>query len=155
MAVDTAQKRFSMMGFGDPTNQLIVPTGAITDGDRSTLMDLYSGIALGPPPLGDPSSVRFTLGTAAPDHTNNGRPFTAAGDLAVDNTNPIDHINNGLPFTALGRLAVILDDIVDHFGANATPFNASSFFVFGTGAIDHFSNGLPYDSAGRVAGVSV
>lgn len=49
MAIDTATKRFSMMGFGDPIVQLVVPSGSITVGDRATLIDLYSGIALDSP----------------------------------------------------------------------------------------------------------
>ena len=49
MAIDTPQKRFSMMGFGNPLLKLVFPTGSITAGDRSTFIDLYSGIALPPP----------------------------------------------------------------------------------------------------------
>jgi hypothetical protein len=43
MAVDTAAKRFSMIGFGRPFLKLLVPSGTV---DRRTLIDLYNGIAL-------------------------------------------------------------------------------------------------------------
>lgn len=43
MAVDTAAKRFSMIGFGRPFLKLLVPSGTV---DRITLIDLYNGIPL-------------------------------------------------------------------------------------------------------------
>lgn len=49
MAIDTAHKRFSMMGVGFPMLKLIVPAGAIGADDRAVILDVYSGIALGTP----------------------------------------------------------------------------------------------------------
>lgn len=49
MAVDTAEKRFSMMSFGQPFNKLRPPTGSVDAAERATLLDLYSGIALASP----------------------------------------------------------------------------------------------------------
>ena len=46
MAVDTATRRFSMMGFGDTIDQYVVPSGAVGAAARATFLDLYSGIAL-------------------------------------------------------------------------------------------------------------
>ena len=48
MAVDTAAKRFSMMGFGGPVPQMVlVPDGTVGASGRADLLYLYSGIALG------------------------------------------------------------------------------------------------------------
>ena len=51
MAVDTAEKRFSMMNFGDGTtiHLLPEPDGSIDLDDRQHLLDCYSGVAFGPP----------------------------------------------------------------------------------------------------------
>lgn len=49
MAIDTAEKRFSMMGLGKPHIKLMVPTGSVDAPQRSTMLDLYSGIALAAP----------------------------------------------------------------------------------------------------------
>lgn len=47
MAVDTAGKRFSMIGFGGPVPQMVViPDGTIGAPDRADLLYLYSGITL-------------------------------------------------------------------------------------------------------------
>lgn len=46
MAIDTAEKRFSMMGLGLPFIKHIIPQGALGKPGRASLMDLYSGIAL-------------------------------------------------------------------------------------------------------------
>ena len=46
MAIDTAEKRFSMMGVGLPFVKHIIPQGALGKSGRATLMDLYSGIPL-------------------------------------------------------------------------------------------------------------
>lgn len=43
--MDTAAKRFSMMGFGNPCLKPLVPA-SIDAGARATLIDLYAGIAL-------------------------------------------------------------------------------------------------------------
>jgi len=51
MAVDTAQKRFSMLNFGDgSTLHLLFETDDTVDlDDRQHLLDCYSGIAFGAP----------------------------------------------------------------------------------------------------------
>ena len=47
MAVDTAEKRFSMLNFGDgaTVHLLPEPDGAVDLDDRQHLLDCYSGIA--------------------------------------------------------------------------------------------------------------
>jgi hypothetical protein len=52
MAIDTAEKRFSMMGLGNPVLKLAVPTGSVNAAKRAVFLDLYSGIALGGAPTG-------------------------------------------------------------------------------------------------------
>ena len=49
MAVDTAQKRFSMMGVGYHPILVNIPQGAVQASERALLLDLYSGIALDSP----------------------------------------------------------------------------------------------------------
>ena len=51
MAVDTAEKRFSMLNFGDGTtiHLLFETDGAVDLDDRQHLLDCYSGIAFGAP----------------------------------------------------------------------------------------------------------
>jgi len=44
MAVDSKEKRWSMLGFGD-TSHIPLPDGEIDPGDRLTLLGLYRGIA--------------------------------------------------------------------------------------------------------------
>lgn len=46
MAIDTAEKRFSMMGVAMPFIKKIIPQGALGKAGRATLMDIYSGIPL-------------------------------------------------------------------------------------------------------------
>jgi hypothetical protein len=52
MAVDTAEKRYSMINLGDGTNiHLLFETDGTVDlDDRQHLLDCYSGIAFGAPP---------------------------------------------------------------------------------------------------------
>ncbi len=51
MAVDTLEKRFSMLNFGGTgtIHLLFEDDGAVDADDRAHLLDLYSGIALGSP----------------------------------------------------------------------------------------------------------
>ncbi len=51
MAVDTAEKRFSMLNFGDGTtiHLLFETDGTVDLDDRQHLLDCYSGIAFGAP----------------------------------------------------------------------------------------------------------
>lgn len=49
MAINTAERRFSMMGFGDVVSQYVVPSGTVGAAARATFLDLYSGIALDVP----------------------------------------------------------------------------------------------------------
>lgn len=46
MAVDTAAKRLSMLGFGDDAFG-VTPTGTVDAAARASFVDLYQGIALG------------------------------------------------------------------------------------------------------------
>jgi len=46
MAVDTSTKRFSMLGVFNPSLKHVIPGGSVSAGQRSTFLDLYSGIAL-------------------------------------------------------------------------------------------------------------
>ena len=48
MAIDTAAKRLSALNFGRGI-LLPAPDGTIDAGDKATLLNLYSGIALDPP----------------------------------------------------------------------------------------------------------
>lgn len=48
MAIDTAAKRYSMIGFGSPTPRLLpIPDGALSAADRAMLLYLYQGLSLG------------------------------------------------------------------------------------------------------------
>lgn len=49
MAIDTAEKRFSMMGFAS-IGLFAVPTGTVDAEERATFLNLYGGIALDVPP---------------------------------------------------------------------------------------------------------
>ena len=53
MAVDTAEKRFSMLNFGDGTtiHLLPEPDGTVDLDDRQHFLDCYSGIAFAAPGL--------------------------------------------------------------------------------------------------------
>ncbi len=44
MAVDTAAKRASAMGFLFPSLRLVIPDGTVGQEDRKTMADVYSGI---------------------------------------------------------------------------------------------------------------
>lgn len=46
MAVDTATKRFSILGIFNPALKHVIPSGTIDSSQRSTFLDLYSGISL-------------------------------------------------------------------------------------------------------------
>lgn len=47
MAVDTAAKRFSMMGFGSPIPAMLpVPSGTVGASPRADLLFLYFGLSL-------------------------------------------------------------------------------------------------------------
>jgi len=50
VAVDTALKRYSMIGLGSAHKRMLpIPNGSITAPDRAVLLFLYSGIALDSP----------------------------------------------------------------------------------------------------------
>ena len=63
MAVDTAEKRFSMLNFGDGTtiHLLFETDGAVDGDDRQHLLDCYSGIAFGAPAGGVDELGSFNL----------------------------------------------------------------------------------------------
>lgn len=47
MAIDSANKRFSMINFVNPVSSpLIIPDGLVGDGDRFHFLNLYFGITL-------------------------------------------------------------------------------------------------------------
>jgi hypothetical protein len=53
MAIDTAAKRSSLIGFGAPSYAM-VPAVGVSDADRADLLGLYAGLALaGLPELPD------------------------------------------------------------------------------------------------------
>lgn len=55
MAVDTANKRASVINFGTPwVGVLPPPDGSVDTEDRQLVLNLYSGIAAGGPPTGNP-----------------------------------------------------------------------------------------------------
>jgi len=56
MAVDTKEKRFSMINFGDGTtiHLLFEADGTVDLDDRQHLLDCYSGIAFAAPPVDQP-----------------------------------------------------------------------------------------------------
>lgn len=50
MALDSANKRYSMLNFGNPIIQpLIIPDGTIASADMYHFLNLYYGISLDPP----------------------------------------------------------------------------------------------------------
>lgn len=52
MAVDTAQKRYSMIAFGDDNQMLFEVDAAVDLDDRQHLLGCYSGIAFDSPAVG-------------------------------------------------------------------------------------------------------
>lgn len=59
MAIDTAAKRLSMLNYGNG-DLLPKPSGAVDAGERATLLELYSGIGLSPPPT--PTAIAYRGG---------------------------------------------------------------------------------------------
>lgn len=53
MAIDTRQKRMSMLNFGGGDHTLFEADGAVDLDDRQHLLDCYSGIAFGAPVGGE------------------------------------------------------------------------------------------------------
>ncbi len=104
---------------------------------------------------GNGSPIPITDGVIAPDHIDNGIPYTAAGAVAVENIGTIDHYHQGLPFTVAGRLSTAINGALVRIGNGAAPFNAANFLTLSTSAVDHFNSGVPYDANGRVVVVSV
>lgn len=48
MAVDTAAKRFSLIGFGSPVPRMLpIADGTLSAADRAMLLYLYHGLSLG------------------------------------------------------------------------------------------------------------
>lgn len=67
MAVDTANKRYSMIGIGSPVPRLLpVPDGAFDAADRSMLLYLYHGIT---PVVVVPVTVAVSLYVPSPTAT--------------------------------------------------------------------------------------
>lgn len=60
MAIDTATKRYSMIGFGAPTPRMLpIPDGTIAAADRAMLLYLYHGLTVGAAAV--PITVAFTF----------------------------------------------------------------------------------------------
>lgn len=61
MAVDTRDKRFSMIGLGDERAGLMqTPNASLDAGARRMLLSLYQGFGAVPPPPPVPAFERFT-----------------------------------------------------------------------------------------------
>ena len=60
MAIDTAAKRASVLGFAFAPLLLVVPDGSIDQGDRQTIAHLYSGVLAIP---FTPSAATFVAST--------------------------------------------------------------------------------------------
>jgi hypothetical protein len=112
MAIDSANKRFSMMNLGtQPIFPLFPPDGvAVDDGDKYHLLGLYSGIALSstPAPIFSGTiadiSVTYNTGTYSYDL---GAYFTDATSYSISPT-----IETGWAFnTSTAELTVDTDDI--------------------------------------------
>jgi hypothetical protein len=63
MAVDTAAKRLSMLGFANTLISLALVDASVSDSDRYTWLTLYGGIALGEPEIviGGGSTMRTAM----------------------------------------------------------------------------------------------
>jgi hypothetical protein len=59
MAIDTAVKRFSIMGLASPSLRIVRPDGTIDQGDRQTYSDFYSGILADAPPVSEDCGVNL------------------------------------------------------------------------------------------------
>ena len=68
MAIDTASKRFSMMGMGNPTITTVIPAGSVTSAQRATFINLYNGLILN-------SDTTWTI------QTNNAGTWTIQGNV--------------------------------------------------------------------------
>ena len=83
MAIDTATKRFSMIGFSESINVHVLPAGALGKPGRATLIDIYSGITLGSVVNGTPqlfSADSIILETLTNDSIMN-TTFTADSEV--------------------------------------------------------------------------
>ena len=65
MAIDTAAKQMAMLNFWDGANihVLPIPDGAYSAPDQQHLLDLYSGIAFGSPPVAVTGTAKHAQGT--------------------------------------------------------------------------------------------
>lgn len=62
MAVDTASKRFSLIGFAQPHYPMVlIPDGTVAAGDRADMLALYSGITLSNPLTDLPADALLLL----------------------------------------------------------------------------------------------
>lgn len=67
MAIDTREKRFSMLNFGDGTHvhATFEADGTVDLDDRQHLLDCYSGIAFGGAPATTPVPIWHLQGVAS------------------------------------------------------------------------------------------
>ncbi len=108
MAVDTRDKRFSLIGFGSPTPwNLPNPDGSVDTQDRAMLLHLYHGLDITVTGVTGTGSGDLGAITADADgkFTNNG---TAAGDLAAITGDADGAVS--VTGTATGTLPAILGD---------------------------------------------
>ena len=71
MALDTAAKRASALGYEFAPSLFIIPDGTIDQGDRQTIVDLYSGIlAILPQKWVTQAPDATSYSTQAPDTTS-------------------------------------------------------------------------------------
>lgn len=93
MAIDTATKRYSILNFGRvPTFPLFVPSGTTVDaGDRSHLLNMYSGIALGEIVI--PQTITLDGGTENYELASNYKAVTVYRGSASDNFFIISDVN--------------------------------------------------------------
>lgn len=117
MAIDNAQKRASALGVGLAAITLVVPSGAITDGDKQTICSVYSGILADAPIIITPdcftgfiSSVTDRLGFvgAIQDDTGSVSPVAVGCGFI----GPIDDSNVGF-----------VSEIIDKTGFNGSICN--------------------------------
>ncbi len=82
--IDTAEKRFSMLNFGDGAHLHVMfePDGAVDLDDRQHLLDLYAGIALGGAVT---PSLQRTSYVAFENRTSNVAVESRTSYVAVDN----------------------------------------------------------------------
>lgn len=143
MAIDTAEKRASMLSFGGPGDLLPVPTGAFEEGDRKHLVDLYA--------FGESESSEVTYDEGATGY--------AYGDEGGSFTNPTSFMELGpsgyVAWCRFTGLTEYLEDATGTVSATLTvsgftaPMTAETIRVYGESAQDSTLPTDGTDSASR------